>query len=292
MPEPGSYRLTGAHIDVEQEVQRLAAQVERSWAREARLLRRLGLEDGMTVLECGCGPGLVTERLEQLLPNSPILALDVDPEAIAYAQQRRRWRARTRFLTASITATGLREGQVDVAIARLVFQHLRQPARAATEVRRVLRPGGSLVVIESDDDLAGLVDPAPPELARLRQKIALIQALRGGDRRVGRKLWRILERAGYIALEQEAILTSSDAQGLELFLPQLDPARLAPLVREGLLLEEDLALARRAQAQLLAAAHPLVMELLLLVRGTKPAAPPPDEPPVARQPDEPPAPER
>ena len=54
-----SYRAETEMRGVESEIERLRAQVLLSWDAEERALRRLGLRDGMEVLELGCGPGLV-----------------------------------------------------------------------------------------------------------------------------------------------------------------------------------------------------------------------------------------
>lgn len=111
-----------------------------------------------------------------------------------------------------------------------------------------------------------------PELELVQSKIAMIQAQRGGDRRVGHKLWSILVQAGFTAMEQDAILTSSESHGLDPFLLQLDPDRLVPLVVAGLLPEEDLVRMRQSYERWLAAEHPRVIDLMFLVCGTKPAS--------------------
>ena len=269
LSEQGSYQVGQAHITLEQELRRLDAQVVRTWPKEARELHWLGLQDGMSVLEVGCGPGFWTEHLEQLVPTSPIVAIDADPGAILYASLRREWRPTTSFVTASVLDSGLPEGHFDFAVARYVFQHLRNPNAAASEILRMLRPGGKLLIIDTDVDIAGLISPALPVLEELQPKTTEIQARHGGDRRIGRRIWRILANAGFTDLVQDAMLTSSDSHGLEPFLLQLNPDRLVPLVRQGLLSETDYVLIQQAYDRLRTADDPLVLDLVLMACGTK-----------------------
>ncbi|MGL5064953.1 MAG: rRNA adenine N-6-methyltransferase family protein, partial [Microcoleus sp.] len=76
----GSYQASSYNLEVEAEIQRLKAQVNLSWDKEARNLQRFGLADGMNVLEAGSGPGFFTEKLLELLPNSSIAAVEIDSE--------------------------------------------------------------------------------------------------------------------------------------------------------------------------------------------------------------------
>ena len=63
MQPAGSYDPERGHLGVTAELARLEAQVRVSWPQEERLLRAIGLRDGLEVLEVGCGPGFFTERL-------------------------------------------------------------------------------------------------------------------------------------------------------------------------------------------------------------------------------------
>src|SRR6266851_3969633 len=72
------------HADVE----RLRAQVDLSWTREANHLFGLGLKDGMSILEVGSGPGFVTQRLLDALPHCTVTAVELDPHMCDVARTR------------------------------------------------------------------------------------------------------------------------------------------------------------------------------------------------------------
>jgi ubiquinone/menaquinone biosynthesis C-methylase UbiE len=272
MKNPGSYDASASHRDAEAEIERLRAQALLGWEKEARTLAWFGLRDGMSVLELGSGPGFVTEQLLDLLPSSAVTALEIDSGLLGRAQSHlAHWKVeRLRFVEASIMDTGLPDNCFDFAFARLIFQHLPDPDGAAREVYRVLKPGGKLVISDIDDAVWGIADPIIPEMGTLLETYARAQAAQGGNRYVGRRLWRILEASGFTSLDLEAIATHSDASGIAAFEPQMDPDRLLPLVKVGLVSEEEIQRFRTSRDAFLASPRPYVMMLGLMVCGEKP----------------------
>lgn len=221
--------MTGASYDprrtsaggLDAELQRLEAQAALSWAEEARLLTELGLRDGSTVLEAGCGPGAVLARLHELLPAAHLLAVEPDPELAELARARV---PAAEVTVATAEALPYADGSVDAIVARYVFQHLADASSAARELRRVLRPDGLLAAIEVDGQLWGLAEPSFPETAAIHAKAWLAQSGRGGDRMIGRKLPRILRAAGFERIETRLYGYGSDVHSLDAFAPHLDPA--------------------------------------------------------------------
>ncbi len=84
--DKSAYKVSDMPGGVDLEIQRLRDQALLFWEREARNLEWFGLRDGMSVLEVGSGPGFVTGRLLDMLPNSAITAIDIDPLMIERAR--------------------------------------------------------------------------------------------------------------------------------------------------------------------------------------------------------------
>lgn len=218
MTAPKSYDLQQLGLD--HETHRLREQARLAWPQESPILSRFGLQDGMAVLDLGCGPGSLTEHLLTLLPQSQIIALDNEPTLLERARQLLppALTDRVRFVQASALETSLPEQSVDFALARFVFQHLTDPVGAAREVLRVLKPKGRLALIEVDEGAFPVVfDPPLPMLEAMRQKSIEAQAARGGNRSIGRHLWRILRAAGFENLQLDAFVAHSDMLGLDGF---------------------------------------------------------------------------
>jgi ubiquinone/menaquinone biosynthesis C-methylase UbiE len=272
-PRRGSYDARRENAGLAAELARLDAQCALGWEAEARRLGQLGLRDGQRVLEVGSGPGSFTERLAARLPTSEIVALDPDVELLAVARRRLAGvGGRVSFLAGSAASTGLADASVDVAISRYVFQHLADPVGAAAEVRRVLRPGGFHVVVDIDDGLWGLSEPAFPELRSIYARAGEAQRRRGGDRLVGRRLGRILEDAGYTNVGLDLFCYDSHSLGLGPFLPQLSPDRLLPLLGEGAIDAKDLGVVCGLLDRFLAAPSPFVLMVGFVAYGERPSS--------------------
>jgi ubiquinone/menaquinone biosynthesis C-methylase UbiE len=272
MRASGSYHLPAAPRDAQAEIERLAAQAHAGWDKESRTLSWFGLKDGMSVLELGSGPGFITEQLVTLVPTSPITCVEIDRTLLDQAEQHLHHTAkeRLRFVEGSVMDTHLERDQFDVAYARLVLQHLRDPIGAAKEIWRVLKPGGKLVMYDIDDALFGLFEPALPEFAPVLEAFGQGQAARGGNRHIGRSLWRILTAAGFRTIELEVVASHSVGSGVEPFLRHIHPDRMRSLVTGGLLSEEDLERFRAALTAWAALPDAYTLWLSLMLCGEKP----------------------
>jgi SAM-dependent methyltransferase len=137
------------------------------------------------VLELGCGWGAVTAELVRRAAG-PVVALDVLREAVAAVDA-------TRLRVAGdARCLPFRDGAVDLVFGQLVLTWIDDAARAASEIARVLSPGGAVALLEADH--AGLMED--PDGAALRE--VWIAALRraGADPAMGRRVPRLLAEAG------------------------------------------------------------------------------------------------
>lgn len=215
MDAGGSYRLREHFHDVEAELRRLEAQATHPWPKEADVLERRGVAPDARVLEVGCGPGFVTERLLTLVPAGAVTAIDSDPDMVELARQRLAGFDRVEVLEASVTDTGFADAAFDLATARLVFQHLSDPVAALAELHRVLRPGGRLSVTDVDGDWGVLFDPEPPHLDEINDAYRRMRAERGANRTIGRKLPRLLAEARFHDLAFDVVVLHSFIDGRE-----------------------------------------------------------------------------
>ena len=268
----GSYRPEETKGGLEAEIERLRVQVELSWNEEKHQLIQLGLENGMSVLELGSGPGFLTERLLSLLPSSPITAVEINPELLAIATERLTggpaWRLQ--LVEGSIFELDLPQNTYDFVIARFVFQHLENPVQAAKEALRLLRPGGLLVVVDVDTALWGITEPYFPQLYPIYQKAERLQPSRGGNRLIGRQLWRILKTAGFETPRLEVYAYHSDELGIKAFDSQMSPNRLLPALHAGLISAQEFEMVEAAYCKFLESPNAYVLMLGLMAHSTKP----------------------
>jgi ubiquinone/menaquinone biosynthesis C-methylase UbiE len=102
-----------------------------------------------TAVDIGAGTGAVTLRLARARPDATIIAVDPDATALDIARAKRGADA-VDWREGRADAMPMEEGSADVVVMSLVLHHLAPAAKRAAlaEARRVLRPGGSLLVAD------------------------------------------------------------------------------------------------------------------------------------------------
>ena len=259
---------------IEGETARLEAQAALSFDKELFLLHALGIGDGISILEVGSGTGAVTTRLARAFPNSAITALEPDPALRAVAARRMADDTipTDRIITVDGTCeeTGLADDSIDLAFVRFVFQHLADPTAAGREVRRVLRPGGRIVVVDVDGELWGLSSPYNADLMPIHARVFAAQTNRGGNRYIGRHLSRILDSAGFSDTALHTFAVSSDEVGREPFAPIIGPENLLPHVESGLVSMSEYSRVLRDYQRFAEDPNHVVISLGFLATGLKP----------------------
>jgi ubiquinone/menaquinone biosynthesis C-methylase UbiE len=108
------------------------------------VLDLIGEVAGLRVLDVGCGPGLYVEEL--LERGATVTAFDSSPEMVKLAKNRTGLRADVRVWDLEQPLTWLPDADQDIALMALVLHHIDNRHQALSELHRVLRPGGRLVV--------------------------------------------------------------------------------------------------------------------------------------------------
>src|SRR5918999_4024383 len=118
---------------------------------ELSLLEALGPVEGLRVLELGCGAGDLS--LELLRRGARLTALDLSAPGVELTAERAaRYRpdAELRTAVAPVEQTGLEDEGFDRIVGKWILHHV-DVARAASEVHRLLRPGGHAAFFENQD---------------------------------------------------------------------------------------------------------------------------------------------
>ncbi|MFF9571889.1 methyltransferase domain-containing protein [Streptomyces sp. NPDC014685] len=160
-----------------------------------RMLDELGVEPGRTVADLGCGPGTDLGALaDAVTATGAVIGVDHDESAVATAGERTAGRDNVTVLLGDLHELPLPDGSVDRARTDRVLQHVADPARALREARRVLRPGGRLVMGEPDWGTL-TVDHPDSELSRAYTRYVTDEAVRNA--RIGSQLPRLAVDAGF-----------------------------------------------------------------------------------------------
>jgi ubiquinone/menaquinone biosynthesis C-methylase UbiE len=118
---------------------------DRSFVREALSLPPAPCR----VLDVGCGPGHVAIMMARESPGLSVVALDLSPDMLAAVSRNSRKAGvghRVVPMLGNMTSLPFDDDSFDLVVSQYALHHLRHPAGAVTEMRRVLRPGGLLFV--------------------------------------------------------------------------------------------------------------------------------------------------
>ena len=131
---------------------RQALQAERSVELETRVRRLLGpLAGDERVLDAGCGTGALAYALAPLVGE----VVGIDPSSQYLAAAREHAPAGCSFLEGDASALPFPYGDFDVVGCLRVLHHVRRPELVVSELARVTRPGGRILLA----DQLGDVDP-------------------------------------------------------------------------------------------------------------------------------------
>jgi len=184
-----------------------------------RVLDRAGLEPGDTLLDVGCGDGLIAfGALARLGPSGRVIFSDVSQNLLDHCRavaEASGELGRCEFVQATADRlAGVADSSVDVVTTRSVLIYVRDKAAAFSEFRRVLRPGGRISLFEPINTLMhGLerdtfggydVRPIAPIMAKVTAAFRSFQPehdpMTDFD---DRDLVRLAEQAGFAVVELE-----------------------------------------------------------------------------------------
>jgi trans-aconitate methyltransferase len=153
---------------------------------------------GSRVLEAGCGVGAQTVTLAANSPEAAITSIDVSATSLAAAETAVRASGATNvtFQRANLFDQPFAPDSFDHVFVCFVLEHLAAPLEALRALQRMLKPGGTLTVIEGDHGSA-YYQPRSDRAQRAIQCLVDLQARAGGDALIGRALYPLVSAAGY-----------------------------------------------------------------------------------------------
>ncbi|MDQ4142697.1 MAG: methyltransferase domain-containing protein [Actinomycetota bacterium] len=153
---------------------------------------------GSAVLEAGCGVGAQTLILAQRSPEARFTSIDVSDESLRQAHRRvgEAGIKNVEFLEADIFNPPFAPESFDHVFVCFVLEHLSRPVEALEILRGLLRPGGTITVIEGDHGSAYFHPDSPSARAAIECQIRLQQQA-GGNALIGRQVYPMLVSAGF-----------------------------------------------------------------------------------------------
>lgn len=153
------------------------------------------LQYGMTLLDCGCGPGSITLDFSEIVSPGDVVGIDNSPNHIDAARSAARERgiSNAQFEVGDIYNLPFPDCTFDVVFSHAVLHFLYDPVAALREMYRVLKPGGMIGVRTPDHD-SWLIWPESPLIHRFLEVNRTVTA----NSTIGREQRGLLQHAGFV----------------------------------------------------------------------------------------------
>lgn len=205
------------------------------------------LQQGMRLLDAGCGPGTITLDLAKGVAPGEVVGIDQGPEQIEAARQHaaQQQAKQVRFEVADICALPFPDNSFDAVYCNGVLAHLQHPEQAVRELYRVLKPGGVAGIRNGANQGHVVAPPSPLMLRSLELYMKLVKA-NGGSPGIGQMQHALLREAGFVqrvvtaSFECKADPTQNRARGQAFAVSILEASFGGKLVELGLATWEEL----------------------------------------------------
>jgi len=164
------------------------------------------------VLEVGCGVGAQTISLAKNSPEAHITSIDISEASVTAARRRVESEGFSNvcFQQADIFNLPFKPSSFDHAFVCFVLEHLPKPVEALTILKKYIKPGGTITVIEGDHGSTYFYPDSAHAHKAIQCQIVL-QQLSGGNANIGRELYPLLSSACYDSIQVSPRMVYVDA---------------------------------------------------------------------------------
>jgi ubiquinone/menaquinone biosynthesis C-methylase UbiE len=153
---------------------------------------------GAVVLEAGCGVGAQTITLVKNSPQAQFVCVDISDESLQVAKScvESAGFNNATFQKADLFNLPFKDNHFDHIFVCFVLEHLKNPLEALLHLKAKLKKGGTITVIEGDHGSA-YFHPDSKFARKTIQCLIDLQAQKGGDSLIGRRLYPLIKNAGF-----------------------------------------------------------------------------------------------
>ena len=153
---------------------------------------------GNRVLEAACGVGAQTIILAKNSPGAEFVSVDISPDSLVKAKLRVSHQGITNvtFRQADVYHLPFRPDTFDDIFVCFLLEHLPDPLLSLKCMKEILKPGGTMTVIEGDHGSAFFY-PDSRDAHKVIDCLVHLQQEMGGNALIGRELWHLMTDAGF-----------------------------------------------------------------------------------------------
>ena len=149
---------------------------------------------GSRILEAGCGVGSQTITLARNNPNASLLSIDISEDSLTEAQRVVEYcgLSNVKFLNVDIFNLNFEPESFDHVFVCHVLEHLSQPEKALAILKNLIKPGGTITVIEGDHGSTYFYPDSKAAHKAIQCQVEL-QKRAGGNANIGREIYPLLK---------------------------------------------------------------------------------------------------
>jgi arsenite methyltransferase len=120
-------------------------------AQRCQVLKALALKPGEHVLDVGSGPGLLAHEMASSVgPEGGVCGIDISEDMLTMSSKRCASQPWTAFQWADATHLPYPDDAFDAAVSTQVYEYIADVPAALAELHRVIRPGGRVLILDTD----------------------------------------------------------------------------------------------------------------------------------------------
>ena len=220
------------------EIDRLHVQSAAMAPDTERMLDLIGIREGQTCLDIGCGPGGITGLLSNRVgPRGRVVGLDTNSAFLEHA--RTAAPANVEFILGDAYSSILPDEAFDLVHMRFVASTAGAPERLLQEAKRLTQTGGTIALQEPD---GSSLNCYPPHPAWEKLKSGLLGAFSsvGADLELARRLYYLVRQAGLSDVQFRPFIVGVRSMDRMIdYLPSTVESLLSTIVEHGLLSEAE-----------------------------------------------------
>ena len=172
---------------------------------------------GSLVLEAGCGVGAQTVTLARNSPNALFMSIDISDESLTEAKRtvESSGLSNVQFQQADIFSLNFEPEYFDHVFVCHVLEHLDRPDNALVILKKLIKVGGTITVIEGDHGSAYFYPDSDAANKAIQCQVEL-QRRAAGNAMIGRELYPLLRKAGFTSIHVSPRMVYVDSSKPEL----------------------------------------------------------------------------
>ena len=195
-------------------------------------------EEGSLILEAGCGVGSQTRIIAPLNPKSNFVCIDLSSKSLSKAKRSIEELDinNVAFRKADLFKLPFKDNHFDHVFLCFVLEHLSRPMDALKEIKRVLKPQGTITVIEGDHG-STYFHPDSENAMRVVQAQVSLQERKGGNANIGRQLYPMLSESRFtdvVVSPRQVYVDDSKPELTESFIKNTFTAMMKGIADEAL----------------------------------------------------------